>query len=118
MVICMRRDLKMRRGKEIAQGGHAVAEWLKSRLGDGGTLVLNSTEWDWFFGMQTKICVQIVWDDIDTIMKRAHEHGVTVTTVVDAGYTEFGGKPTLTCLAVGPDLNTKVDLVTDDLRLY
>jgi len=35
-VIVIRRDLKMRRGKEIAQGAHASTAWLAERvLGHG-----------------------------------------------------------------------------------
>jgi PTH2 family peptidyl-tRNA hydrolase len=31
-VIVIRKDLKMRRGKEIAQGAHAAMAWLTNRL--------------------------------------------------------------------------------------
>jgi len=37
--------------------------------------------------------------------------------ITDNGKTEFGGIPTKTCLALGPDLSEKIDEVTGDLKL-
>jgi PTH2 family peptidyl-tRNA hydrolase len=36
-VIVIRRDLRMRRGKEIAQGAHASTAWLRERVLQGLT---------------------------------------------------------------------------------
>ena len=38
--------------------------------------------------------------------------GVLVQLITDRGLTEFGGVPTRTCLAVGPDYDDRVDPVT------
>ena len=32
--------------------------------------------------------------------------------------TEFSGVPTRTCLAIGPDMGSKIDAVTGNLELY
>jgi PTH2 family peptidyl-tRNA hydrolase len=36
----------------------------------------------------------------------------------DSGKTEFGGVPTKTCLALGPDLAERIDALTGHLELY
>jgi PTH2 family peptidyl-tRNA hydrolase len=41
-----------------------------------------------------------------------------VHLITDRGLTEFGGVPTRTCLAVGPDYYDLIDPVTGDLELY
>jgi PTH2 family peptidyl-tRNA hydrolase len=38
--------------------------------------------------------------------------------VQDAGLTEFGGVPTYTAVAIGPDYDDRIDPVTGDLELY
>ena len=49
---------------------------------------------------------------------KAVSAGVLVNLITDRGLTEFGGTPTRTCLAVGPDYDDRVDPVTGDLELY
>jgi PTH2 family peptidyl-tRNA hydrolase len=43
---------------------------------------------------------------------------VVAHLITDRGLTEFGGTPTRTCLAVGPDYDDRIDPVTGDLELY
>lgn len=129
-VIVMRKDLKMRRGKEIAQGGHAATRWLISRLSESSMGLINQggmiaeayfskEEREWLFGLQTKITVPVSSEqELDEIYKKAKELGLKVNLVVDAGKTEFNGVPTKTCLAIGPDDAEKIDLVTGHLTLY
>jgi PTH2 family peptidyl-tRNA hydrolase len=38
--------------------------------------------------------------------------------ITDSGKTEFGGVPTVTCLAIGPDDAEKIDRITGHLPLY
>src|SRR5258708_3122059 len=67
-VIVIRKDLGMRRGKEISQGAHASIAWLTSRLepsrhyddSNGGAWVegeLSDAEWLWVRGDFRKLCV-------------------------------------------------------------
>jgi PTH2 family peptidyl-tRNA hydrolase len=116
-VIVMRRDLGMRRGKEIAQGAHASMIWLALRVrqpGDGFT----EAERQWLDGAFTKVCVRVdSEEELLGIVRAAREAGVTAHLVVDAGRTEFHSVPTPTCCAVGPDFPDRIDPITGHLRL-
>ena len=64
-VILIRRDLKMRRGKEIAQGSHAAMEFLLAQIRQGLTdsgraeLHLSSVEKQWISIGMAKVCLQV-----------------------------------------------------------
>ena len=117
-VIVMRRDLKMRRGKEIAQGSHASMAFLVERM-RGAELKLSEVEGTWLFSHCAKICVRVdSEEELLAVHRRAREAGLEAHLVRDAGHTEFGGVPTLTCCAIGPDLAEKIDPVTGALTLY
>lgn len=131
-VIVIRKDLKMRRGKEIAQGAHASIAWLSRRLhedaralpvaAEGGAVsiaVFSDVEWQWMSGNFRKVTVQVhSEDELWTVHDAARKAGLTSVMITDAGLTEFGGVPTLTALAVGPDWDEKIDPVTGHLELY
>src|SRR5262249_31123105 len=57
-VIVMRRDLGMRRGKEIAQGAHASMIWLSLRIRQPG-YTFTEAERQWLSGPFTKVCVRV-----------------------------------------------------------
>jgi PTH2 family peptidyl-tRNA hydrolase len=116
-VIVMRKDLKMRRGKEIAQGAHASMAFLvkKALRKEAFTEV----ETAWLEGLFTKVCVRVESDEqLLSVAQAAEQAGLRVEIITDAGKTEFSGVPTRTCLAVGPDRAAKVDAVTGHLELY
>lgn len=120
-VIVIRKDLKMRRGKEIAQGSHASIAFLTRRIQNWGASHLWTTppEKEWLNGGFTKVCLQV--DSEEALLKvyeRAVDAGLEVHLVTDAGLTEFDGEPTKTCLAIGPDYSEKIDTITGDLKLY
>lgn len=127
-VIVIRKDLHMRRGKEIAQGAHAAMMWLVKRLHPyfpgrpdlGGMLGgFNAAELAWLEERFTKVTCQVDnLDELEAVARKAEEAGVMCYVVQDAGFTEFGDVPTVTALAVGPDTVENVDKVTRDLRLY
>jgi PTH2 family peptidyl-tRNA hydrolase len=112
-VIVMRKDLKMRRGKEIAQGSHACMIFLlKNRK-------LTPVEEKWVKGNFKKVCLQIDSEErLVEIHKKALELGLESNLVIDSGVTEFNGVPTKTCLAIGPDYSDKIDVLTGTLKLY
>ncbi|MBV8610952.1 MAG: peptidyl-tRNA hydrolase, partial [Singulisphaera sp.] len=100
-VIVMRRDLGMRRGKEIAQGAHASMMWLALRIRQPG-YTFTEAERRWLDGPFTKVCVRVESEDgLLAVVQRAQQAGVLVQLCVDAGRTEFHGVPTPTCCAVG-----------------
>jgi len=127
-VICIRNDLNMRKGKMVSQGAHASCAWLTNRLNpvDLGqtitgvihTVHLTLTEMDWLKGLQTKICVQVNSEaELIAVYNEAKGLGLECHMIIDAGLTEFNGVPTKTCLAIGPDLATKIDPITSHLVL-
>ena len=118
--IIIRKDLNMRRGKEIAQGSHASISFLTRRLqGKKSNLNLSDAELSWIEGAFTKICLQVNSEqELLDVKAKAIEAGLEVHIITDAGKTEFGGVPTKTCLAIGPDWSDKIDGVTKHLKLY
>jgi len=122
-VIVIRRDLKMRRGKEVAQGSHASMMFLslmvQQRLLDGERTQLSQAQQAWITGRFTKVCVQVPDEAaLLAVAEEARKAGLECHVVTDAGLTEFGGVPTNTCLAIGPDEVDKIDMVTGKLSLY
>jgi peptidyl-tRNA hydrolase, PTH2 family len=121
-VIVIRKDLKMRRGKEIAQGAHAAMAWLHEAVTSGQLITIdsfNEAERAWLEGSHAKICCQVSSEEaLLTISRRATDAGLRCHIILDEGRTEFGGKPTYTCLAIGPDESEKIDLITGNLELY
>lgn len=125
-VIVIRKDLKMRRGKEIAQGAHASMSFLAKRVvafnaSRFGSDYVEFTEAErlWIEGRFTKVCLQVDSEQaLLDVEARARTAGLEVHLITDAGATEFNGVPTRTCLAIGPDYAEKIDAVTGDLKLY
>ncbi len=122
-VIIMRKDLKMRRGKEIAQGSHSVLAFLTNRLySDNGVVfacTLSPAEQEWIDGQFTKITLQVNSEaELMDVYEKAKAAGLETNLITDAGKTEFAGIPTRTCLAIGPDYSEKIDPITAHLSLY
>ncbi|WP_455212367.1 aminoacyl-tRNA hydrolase [Kaarinaea lacus] len=124
-VILIRKDLKMRRGKEIAQGSHASMEFLVSQLRqcliDNAdlTVALNEKEKKWISEGMAKVCLQVNSElQLLDYHNKAKSHGIKSYLIRDSGRTEFKGNPTLTACAIGPDEVDQVDAITGDLNLY
>lgn len=107
----MRKDLNMRRGKQIAQGAHASLKVTLENLEHPDVK-------EWLSGRFTKIAVSVdSYEELMEVVKKAEEAGVVTSVIVDAGLTEFGGVPTVTCAAVGPALPEKLESITGHLKL-
>ena len=122
-VIIIRKDLKMRRGKEIAQGAHASMVFLlksiKPMVGNNVLIDNISDLVEWMKTGQTKICLQIYSEeDLLDLHKKAEEAGLRSNYITDAGRTEFNGVPTITALAIGPNRSEDIDKITGHLKLY
>ena len=124
-VILVRRDLHMRRGKEIAQGAHAALEFLSQRLrpaleGEAPVPVdLTQVERRWLREGSAKVCLQVASErELVEHHDRALAAGLTSHLIRDSGRTEFGGVPTLTACAIGPAVAEEIDAVTGSLSLY
>jgi PTH2 family peptidyl-tRNA hydrolase len=116
-VLVVRHDLKMRMGKAVAQGAHAAMMFLVHRM--ASCLPLSDEEVAWFEeSAMTKICVRVESEaELLEIEAKARDAGLTVNVITDAGFTEFHGVPTKTCLAIGPNDAEKVDAITGGLTL-
>ena len=135
MMIVMRRDLKMRKGKIAAQAGHACIEallialrkenrmddfeitsdgiWLKSEGKQTTPLSI------WFQYGCAKVCVYVnSEEELLDIANKANDRGIVAAVITDAGMTEFHGVPTKTCLALEPLPSEIADELTGDLPLY
>jgi peptidyl-tRNA hydrolase, PTH2 family len=123
-VIVIRKDLKMRRGKECAQAAHASMAFITRRLrfphgGPEARAVFSPPEVTWLTTRFRKVTLQVDSEaELLSVFERAEAAGLVVHLITDAGLTEFGGEPTRTSLAIGPDYDSKIDAVTGDLRLY
>jgi len=121
-VIVMRRDLKMRRGKEIAQGSHATMSFLTRPIQSGARMdriTLSKAAKEWIESGFTKVCVRVDSEEqLLDVYQRAKDAGLEAHLITDSGKTEFDGVPTKTCCAIGPDYSDLIDKVTGDLELY
>ena len=136
-MIVMRRDLRMRKGKIAAQAGHACVEAVLMALAREGRLdqvrIMPSQNWvylddagtietplsRWFDAGVAKVCVYVDGEDaLIDLARRGRELGFAVALVRDAGYTEFHGEPTYTCLAFEPLMPEQIDPLTGSLPLY
>lgn len=48
---------------------------------------------------------------------KKQKNNLNVSLVTDSGRTEFGGVPTKTCLAIGPNKIEEIDKITGHLPL-
>ncbi len=120
-VIVIRRDLRMRRGKEIAQGAHASTAWLRERVlrSRGDPVELSEVERSWLEQSNRKVTVKVGSEqELLAVYADALRAGLVVHLITDGGLTEFGGVPTRTCLGIGPDYDDRIDPVTGELELY
>jgi len=110
LVLVVRTDLDMGRGKIAAQAAHAAV-----------TAALASAESDdfvaWLADGQPKVVLRADSEqDLADIAQRARAAGLPVELVRDAGRTQLA-PCTATCCAIGPAASARIDAVTSGLRL-
>lgn len=139
-VIVMRTDTdpKMRKGKMIAQGAHAsLAVLLNYFLGEYGDrewdetkhhithrsfhkeLILQENDpiYQWINNSFIKVVLAGTFDDVVKSYQEAKRQGIPCSLIEDKGLTEFGGVPTITCCAIGPEYPEKIDKIIGHLKL-
>ena len=119
-VICVRRDLNMRKGKMCAQSSHASVQVCieLEREWDPDHGYPNKNYEEWINGAQTKICVYVNSEqDLMDIYNKAKFAGIPCSIITDAGRTEFHGVPTKTVCAIGPADSQEIDKITGHLSL-
>ena len=133
-VILIRKDLKMRRGKEIAQGSHASMQFITRQILNQLTakdpdqsekqstqvsVVLSPRETNWLACGMAKICLRVDSEQqLLSLHEKALAAGLTSCLITDSGRTEFKGNPTITACAIGPDIVSAIDAVTGELTPY
>lgn len=111
-VIVIRRDLKMRRGKEIVQGAHVSMKAVLENIDNPKVI-------DWLNGNFRKICVYVKSEqELLEIYQKAIDSNIIAAVIEDLGFTEFKGIATKTAVCIGPDLPENIDKITGDLPMY
>jgi PTH2 family peptidyl-tRNA hydrolase len=121
-VLVIRKDLNMRKGKIAAQAAHAsnvfLIDKIKQLRDRPGEVLFTRQELDWIDNKFTKICVSVDSEqEMLELYDLAKASDLYVSKIVDSGATEFNGVPTLTALAIGPDISELIDNVTGHLQL-
>jgi PTH2 family peptidyl-tRNA hydrolase len=89
-----------------------------SHAGSVGAPIFSDLERAWMRGPMTKVCVRVDSEEaLQAVIRQAQQEGLVVHTVTDSGRTEFKGVPTLTCCAIGPAPEERIDAITGGLGL-
>jgi PTH2 family peptidyl-tRNA hydrolase len=120
--IIMRKDLNLSKGRLVTQGAHASVAFLtdkmKANLSNPEALWwvnLSQAEKEWVYGTFYKVCLSV--DSEKELLDIGHQ---AVTIGLNVKYiqeTTGFDKPTITCIAIGPDYSSKIDPVTKHLKL-
>uniref|UniRef100_A0A6B2LQR2 peptidyl-tRNA hydrolase n=1 Tax=Arcella intermedia TaxID=1963864 RepID=A0A6B2LQR2_9EUKA len=113
MVLAIRSDLKMQKGKAAAQCCHATLGAYKKAVKNDSKAVQR-----WSRGGQAKITVQVPnEEEMDNIALQAKAANLITYTVADAGRTQVA-PGSRTVLAIGPGPVASIDKITKHLKLY
>jgi PTH2 family peptidyl-tRNA hydrolase len=107
--ILVRNDLKLPKGKMAAQAAHASVEAVFRSDKDKVK--------EWRLEGMAKIVLKVENEkELHKHLQMAKDSGLTTATITDAGHTvvEPG---TVTCGAIGPDIEEKVDSIISKLKL-
>lgn len=108
-IILVRMDLKMDKGKLSIQVAHASVEAV---LGSSKEKVH-----EWYEEGMKKVTLKVAdLKELQKYQREAQAHGLKTAIITDAGKTFFD-KPTVTCAAIGPDKEEKIDKVTGHLKM-
>lgn len=108
-VILVRKDLKLSKGKGMAQVAHASTECV---LKSDREIV---KKWQ-SQGMKKSVLAVKDLQELLEFKHRAEDAGLVASLIVDAGRTHL--EPgTTTCLGIGPDKEEKIDRITGKLKL-
>ncbi len=112
VVVLVRTDLDMGKGKMAAQVGHASVE-----------LALRAQKMDrksfdsWMSGGQKKVVLKVSGkDEMLSVMNEARSNGLYTVIITDAGRTQV--EPgSMTCVGIGPAPCSDIDKVTGHLKM-
>ena len=110
LVIVVRTDLGMGRGKIAAQVAHAAVAAVLAGLG-GADLA------SWLREGQPKVVLAVTdGAQLEEVVRQARATGLPTELICDAGRTQVSAG-TQTCCALGPADSERIDAVTGDLSL-
>jgi len=106
----------------VVQGAHASIAFLTNKMKDNLSnpealwwVNLSQAEKEWVYGTFFKVCVGVDSEkELLDIGYNAVMLGLSVKYIEET--TGFD-KPTVTCLAIGPDYSSEIDPVTKHLKL-
>jgi len=113
LVVVVRTDLGISKGKMAAQVAHAAVDCsLKSKKSDSSNFK------KWFDEGQKKVVVKGQNEStLRDLQQQAREVGLVSSLVTDAGLTEVPAG-TVTCLGIGPAADSEIDSITGDYPLF
>jgi len=108
-VILVRDDLKMPKGKLAVQVAHASVD---ATFNSDRDMVQK-----WQMEGMKKVALRVEnKEELLKYKRLAENYKLKTALIKDAGKT-FLNPGTITCLAIGPDKEEKIDLITKDLRM-
>jgi len=124
-VILVRKDLNMSTGKTAAQVAHASLGVLTNSMHTDDVNHYEFKSYEaatkftvWLNGSFTKIILGVESEaQLLYFTSEAKRLGMLHTLITDEGRTEFKGKLTHTCLAIGPEQSDVIDKLTGKLSL-
>ena len=110
LVLLARTDLAMSRGKIAAQVAHAAVLAALNGLGTADFAT-------WLEQGQPKVVLKVGdADELRRLAEAGKQAGLPISLVEDAGRTQLP-PGTLTCAAIGPAEDRRIDAITGDLPL-
>jgi len=113
LVIIVRTDLGLSKGKIAAQVAHAAVNCAMKAKKSSSTNFRN-----WFDEGQKKVVVK---GENESTLRKLQQHardvGLVSSLVNDAGLTEVPSG-TVTCLGIGPASESEVDMITGNCTLF
>jgi len=112
MVIVVRADLGMSKGKTAAQVAHAAVNCaLISKKSNPDAMN------EWMNNAYPKIVLKVrSMEELISLKISADAAGLVNSIIADAGRTEIA-PGSVTCLGIGPDAGSKIDRITGDLQM-
>lgn len=119
-VIIIRKDLKMNKGRMVAQGAHAsiaviLNEMKNSMLYDIKELKLDEELDPWINKSFVKVCLAVDSEvELLDILNKAKDAGLRTSLI----YDDIGiGERVNTCIAIGPNFSDRIDKIVGHLKL-
>ena len=112
LVVLVRNDLKMGKGKIAAQVGHAAVECaIFSMMKDRRSFDA------WYKCGQPKIVLKVdSFEELDKYRMMASSNKIHIAVITDAGRTQVD-PGTVTCMGLGPAPASELDRITGELKM-